>query len=307
MKNTSAFALTAVAVALTLGVEEYRISGLQKQAQADLIALAKTPVTHSATGTNPAPEEHGPTKVLAERPAAKKEADDDESFNKSIRKMWDNPAGKSMMNQGAKVAVAMMYQDYIDTLNLSKEEADYFKNILTDEIASQQALGMKALGADKEEMAKIGTEISDAQKKTQEDIKKFLNSDEDYKKFTDYKERLPEHQQLDSIRSAFSTAGSPLDKDSEAKLVEAMHEARTTSDVPNLSGAAGMKSLAEGNLVGDYEKGWEKQQAALQQKAATFLNPAQLTALQDQQKQMKDMQVMGLKMAEKMMKDKAGK
>jgi hypothetical protein len=307
MKNTSAFALAAVAVALTLGVEEYRISGLQKQVPSEVTVHAKITGATSPTTTNIGPEAHGPTKVLAERPAPKKDSDDDESFNKSIRKMWDNPAGKSMMNQGAKVAVTMMYQDYIDTLNLSKEEADYFKNILTDEIASQQALGMKALGADKEEMAKIGTEITDAQKKTQEDIKKFLNSDEDYKKFNDYKERLPEHQQIDSIRSAFSSAGSPLDKDSEAKLVEAMHEARTTSDVPNLSGGDAMKSLADGNLVENYEKGWEKQQAVLQQKAATFLNPAQLTALQDQQKQMKDMQVMGLKMAEKMMKDKAGK
>ena len=61
--------------------------------------------------------------------------------------MWDNPAGKSMMNQGVKMAVAMMYQDFVDGLNLTKEEIDYFKNLLGKEMGDQQELGMKMLGA----------------------------------------------------------------------------------------------------------------------------------------------------------------
>ena len=30
----------------------------------------------------------------------------DESLGKTVRKMWENPAGKAMMNQGVKMAVA---------------------------------------------------------------------------------------------------------------------------------------------------------------------------------------------------------
>ena len=73
--------------------------------------------------------------------------------------MWDNPAGKSMMNQGVKMAVGMMYQDFIDGLDLTKEEGDYFKNLLGKEIGDQQELGMKMLGATAEEQKTLAEEF----------------------------------------------------------------------------------------------------------------------------------------------------
>ena len=91
-----------------------------------------------------------PTKA-SDRPvkaaAANESEEDDEALGKTVRKMWDNPAGKAMMNQGVKIAVAMMYEDFIESLELSKEETDYFKNLLGQGMADQQEIGMKMMNA----------------------------------------------------------------------------------------------------------------------------------------------------------------
>ena len=225
----------------------------------------------------------------------------DESFAKTARKMWDNPAGKSMMSQGAKMAVAMMYEDFVEGLHLGKEEPDYFKNLLGKEIGDQQELGMKMLGATPEEQKSLAEELKKRGEDTEAEIKKFLNSDEDFKSFTAYKNHLPEHQQLDGIRTAMTTKGVPLDADTETKLVDAMYRARTESKAPDLSGPNAMDELAKGNIVETYEKSWDIQQEALRGETSKILSADQMTAFQDYQKQAKEMQLMGLKMAEQMM------
>ncbi len=99
-------------------------------------------------------------------------------------------------------------------------------------------------------------------------------------------------------------AGEPLDTATETRLVDAIYRARTDSKAPDLSGPGAMDELAKGSIVETYEKSWETQQAALSSETSKFLSAAQQAALWDYQKQMKEMQMMGLKMAEKMMSGK---
>ncbi|MEO5916775.1 MAG: hypothetical protein ABIS50_21285 [Luteolibacter sp.] len=307
MKTPYAIGLVAASVLITVAVEESRISSLRGNMETmQSVAPAKAPATVSAA---PAEEPGAPVKTKSRSelaPAAPvKEADTtEESFAKTARKMWDNPAGKSMMNQGVKMAIGMMYQDFVDGLNLSKEEGDYFKNLLGKEIADQQELGMKMMGATPEEQKTLAEELKKRGEDNEAEIKKFLNSDEDFKSFTDYKNHLPERQQLDGIRDVMSTKGAPLDADTEAKLVDAMYRARTESKAPDLSGPNAMDELAKGNIVETYEKSWEVQQEALRAETSKILNPTQMEAFQDYQKQAKEMQLMGLKMAEQMMSGK---
>lgn len=304
MKTPHAIGLVAASVLITVAIEESRISSLRTTVKTGEATPA--PEVAIATATQPADEKSPPVRTK-NRPdvAPPSPANDvetaDESFAKTARKMWDNPAGKSMMSQGAKMAVAMMYEDFVDGLHLAKEEADYFKNLLGKEIGDQQELGMKMLGATADEQKALAEELKQRGSDTEAEIKKFLNSDEDFKSYTDYKNRLPEHQQLDGIRTAMTTKGVPLDADTEAKLVDAMFRARTESKAPDLSGPNAMDEFAKGNIVETYEKSWEIQQQALRGETAKILNDAQMTAFQDYQKQAKEMQLMGLKMAEQMM------
>lgn len=304
MKTPYAIGLVAAAVLITVAIEESRISELRRQ-----VKTAETSVTPKAVISVPAVSVEPPavparTKSRpdsAVTPPVKETEPEDESFAKTARKMWDNPAGKSMMNQGARMAVAMMYQDFIDGLNLTKEEGDYFKNLLGKEVSDQQELGMKMLGANPEERKILAEELKKRAGESEAEIKKFLNSEEDIQAFTEYKNHMPERQQLDGIRTAMTTQGVPLDPETETKLVDAMYRARTEAKVPDLSGASGMEEMAKGNIVETYEKSWEVQQEALRAETSKILNEAQMTAFQDYQKQAKEMQLMGLKMAEKMM------
>lgn len=302
MKTPSVIALVVVSVLATVAIQESRIAALRtsKASAEKPPAAVVTAAAAAESGAEAAPPVRTKSRPEAPPAAPAKEAAD-ESFAKTARKMWDNPAGKSMMNQGAKMAVAMMYQDFIDSLELSKEEGDYFKNLLGREISDQQELGMKMLGATAEERKTLAAELTKRAAESEAEIKKFLNSDEDIKAYDDYKNHLPERQQLDGIRSAMSSQGVPLDPPTEAKLVEAMYRVRTESKAPDLSGPGAMDELAKGNLVADYEKSWEIQQQALRSETAAILNEAQRTAFEDYQKQAKEMQLMGLKMAEKMM------
>ena len=306
MKTSYAIGLAVVSVLITVAIEESRISALRPSVITEVKSVSsKTVATTSADEIAP------PVRIKNRTEEAPSQAADapDESFAKTARKMWDNPAGKSMMSQGAKMAVAMMYEDFVTGLHLGKEESDYFKNLLGKEIADQQELGMKMLGATPEEQKSLAEDLKKRGDDTEAEIKKFLNSDEDFKSFTDYKNHLPERQQLDGIRTAMTTKGVPLDAETETKLVDAMYRARTESKAPDLSGPNAMDEMMKGNIVEIYEKSWEVQQEVLQTETSKILNAAQMTAFQDYQKQAKEMQLMGLKMAEQMMsgKKKEGK
>ena len=309
MKTPYVIGLVAAAVLITVAIEESRISALRTAANTGEKADApRAVVTNAEAETAPPVRTKNRPDVTPASPS--KEADTaEESFAKTARKMWDNPAGKSMMSQSAKMAVAMMYEDFVDSLRLGKEESDYFKNLLGKEIGDQQELGMKMLGATPEEQKSLAEELKKRGSDSEAEIKKFLNSDEDFKSFTDYKNHLPEHQQLDGIRTAMTTQGVPLDAATESKLVEAMYRARTESQAPDLSGPNAMEEFAKGNIVETYEKSWDIQQEALRGETAKILTDAQTTVFQDYQKQAKEMQLMGLKMAEQMMsgKKKEGK
>ncbi|MES2657553.1 MAG: hypothetical protein V4689_02990 [Verrucomicrobiota bacterium] len=304
MKTPYAIGLVAVSVLITVAIEESRISSIRQSAKAELTAAAaKAPATVTTASTE---EPDAPLKTkgrteLAPTAPAKETDTSEESFAKTARKMWDNPAGKSMMNQGVKMAVGMMYQDFVDGLDLSKEESDYFKNLLGKEMSDQQELGMKMLGATPEEQKALAEELKKRGVDNEAEIKKFLNNEEDIKAYTDYKNHLPERQQLDGIRSAMSSKGAPLDPDTEAKLVDAMYRARTESKAPNLSGPNAMDEMMKGNIVETYEKSWAIQQESLRAETSKILNADQMAAFQDYQKQAKEMQLMGLKMAEQMM------
>lgn len=307
MKKTYALGITVIAVLITVAIEESRISSIRQEMKD--AAQANTPKVMETAAVQTSEEAAAPTKTKnrsekTPTPSPTAPEASEESFAKTARKMWDNPAGKSMMNQGAKMAVAMMYQDFVDGLNLSKEEGEYFKNILGKEVSDQQELGMKMMGATKEEQTALAEELAKRAKESEAEINKFLNNDEDIKAFTDYKQHLPERQQLDGIRSAMTGKGVPLDAATETKLVDAMYRARTESKTPDLSGPEGMAELAKGNIVETYEKSWEIQQQALESETSKILSPEQITAFQDYQKQAKEMQLMGLKMAEKMMSGK---
>lgn len=311
MKNSHAIGLVVAAVAATVAIEEYRIAGLRGEPPAVADATPDSapparPATGAGTGAlvtpDPSATKSGPRPAADPGTADSGEGD----LGKTVRKMWDNPAGKAMMNQGVKVAVAMMYEDFISEMDLSKEEQDYFKTLLGKSFADQQELGMKMMNASPEERAEFVAEIEKRKKENEASIKDFLNSEEDYQRYTDYQDRLPERQQLDGIRATFAAKEMELDAATESSLVEAMYRARNETDAPDFSGPDAFAKIAEGNIVETFERSWELQEAALMKEAGGILDEPQMEAFKEYRGQMKEMQMMGIKMAEQMMKGNEG-
>jgi len=304
MKSSHTFGLVLLAVLATVAIEESRMAQLRSRLENVEAPATKTPAAGSGDTTASTPTAPGaeaqPSRVR-ERPEAKpdataKEGEDSEDFSRTVRKMWENPAGKSMMNQGVKMAVAMMYGDFIDGLELTKEETEYFRNLLGKEMSDQQELGMKMMGASPEEQTKLAEEISKRTKENEESIKAFLNNEEDYKKFQTFKDRLPERQQLDGLRASMASKEVPLDAAGEEKLVEAMYRARTQPNVVDYSGAKGFEQLSKGNAVEAFEQNWARQQENLKKEVGGVLNEKQMQAFTEYQEQMKEFQMMGIKM-----------
>ena len=311
MRMPQVIGIVALAVMATVVVEEYRIAEIRERLPKaePAVEAALTPSSQPsavAAGTD-APVKTKSSEELRPEPPVKEAAVLEESIVGTARKMWENAAGKSMMSQQAKMAVALMYQNFIDGLKLSSKEADYFRDLLGRAVTDQQELGMKMLGATDEERETLEAELKEREAKTQEEIRKFLNNEEDFKAYNAYKERLPEYQQLDGVRTAMTEAGAPLEPETEKKLVEAMFRARVAAKGPDLNGPAAMEELAKGNVTETFDKSWNAQQEALRAETAGLLTPAQAEAFMEYQKQAKEMQLMGLKMAEKMMEPKEEK
>jgi hypothetical protein len=219
-----------------------------------------------------------------------------------MRKMWENPAGKSMMSQGVKIAVAMMYEDYVETLDLTDEEAKHFRELLGSEMANQQEFGMKLMSAAPEERESLTKEMADLKNQSDEDIRTFLNNDEDYEAYKSYKDRLPEKQQLEGVRATMAAKDATMDEETESKLIEAMYQARTQPDLPDFTKEGAMAQLGKEGMVERFEKTWESQQEMLRGEVG-FLSDTQQEAFFEYQEQMKEFQLMSLKMADQMMKD----
>jgi len=314
MKTPHALGMVFLAVAATLAIEESRIARLRDEMKPLAAAAAKSyapaPSIAAAGDAEGGRGDLAPAKTTRE---AKPKADatgkgaEEESFTKTVRKMWDNPAGKAMMNQGVKIAVAMLYEDYIEGLSLTKEEADYLKTLLGKDISDQQEIGMKMLSAKPEEQAALTEETNKRKAANEEAIKTFLNDEEDYQNYTHYRDRLPERQQLDGIRAVMNEKGAPLDEATEGKLIEAMFQARTQADAPDFSGPKAFEEMVKGNVQENFEMAWQKQEEKLTAQTQGILSQAQQAAFADYRKEAKEMQMMGIKMAEQMMSGKQDK
>jgi hypothetical protein len=96
-------------------------------------------------------------------------------------------------------------------------------------------------------------------------------------------------------------AGFPLTSEQEDQVIEAMFQVRTSrTDTTDWHGGGGMEAIASGDAVEMFEQEWEKSSRATAEEVGKILEGEQLEAFKKYQVQIKDMQLMGIRMAEKM-------
>ena len=176
---------------------------------------------------------------------------EDESLAKSVRKMWDNPAGKSMMNQGVKIAVAMMYQDFIDGMDLTQggggllqdpsRQGDVRATGGGNEDDERHAGGAEGAGGGDEQPQQGRTMRRSRSSSTATRISRSSPTT---------RTACPNASNSTASARPCGSKGAPLDADTEARLVEAMHRARIGVEGAGFLGSGGDRGTGEGQHGG---------------------------------------------------------
>ncbi|MDB4308623.1 hypothetical protein N9946_00435 [bacterium] len=291
MKNS---AIIIVLVAALLGVvivEESRISSLKDELAANQNSPSEVPKVRAAPSSTPSTLGSRDTSVAVRPKKGETENAETplEGFGKAMRKMADNPAAKAMFTQAHISTAESIYASLLEEFDLKGEERDYFLGLLSGELADQQQMGMKMMGAKTPEERKQA-------------IADFLNNKEDQEAFETYHDRLPEHQQLPGIKAAIATSGTELSGEQETALVEVMHSMRTGSaEAQKWDGAGGMEMMAKPDVVEIFEADWAKGKEAYKENLQGVLDDGQMKAFLESQAQMKEMHLMGIEMMRNMM------
>ena len=307
MKGRIINIILVVALIAAVVIQESRIaklrSSLENHEKSELAyeqgSEAKR-VSSESSSDEPASKTEREEKVASESNEEKTPA---REFGKTMRKMAENPAAQAMFAHAHKASVLAMYGQLIDELDLSEEEKEYFVNLLAGDLADQQQLGMKLMGAQTdEERDALFAEMKESSDERKKAVKDFLNDDEDHEKFESYHERLAEYQQIPGIKAAMSAAGADLGPGQERKLVDAMYEARLEANGgKKRDDAEEFAKLQTPDAIEQFEQEWQRGQEILGQKLGGVLDETQMEALMQSQEQMKEFQLMGIKMMQGMM------
>jgi hypothetical protein len=248
-----------------------------------------------------------PAKSVAGADAEKKP---DGNWLKGIAKMFNDPEMKKSMRAQQAFGIRMMYADLAKELGLSSQDANLVFDLLADR---QMDMSAKALGNDGD-ASKLEANAADAQKTKSDydaEIKNILG-EERMKKFEDFERTVGERMMLQQYQQSLSGSGTPMDEGQRKALLGIMTEERLRQPATPLEAGSkdvsgAMKALRTGE---GFDKAMASQRDINQRvlsRARTLLSADQIVSFETAQKQMLDMQEMGMKMGKAMMGGGEGK
>lgn len=226
------------------------------------------------------------------------------NWMKGIAKMFTDPEMKKGMRAQQAFAIRMMYGDLAKELGLTPEEMNLVFDLLADR---QMEISAKALagGLDSDKIEADAAGAKEAADHYEAEIKNILG-DERMKKFKDYERTTGERMVMQQYQQSMSGAGMPLDDGQRKTLLGIMTDERLKNPPskfePGSKDVAGaMKAMRTGEGL---DQAMEQQRALNQRvlaRAKAVLSPDQTNAFEAAQKQMLEMQEMGMKMGKAMM------
>jgi hypothetical protein len=218
-----------------------------------------------------------------------------------LGKMMKDPAMREMMRGQQKAMINMMYSGLFKDLNLSPEETDKLKELLTDAQMSNVEAAQGLFGG-KEGATEDSTKlVADAKKQTDAEIKAMLG-DEKFTQYEEYKKNMGERMQLDQLRNQLAGENLPLRDDQSAQLMQIMKEEKANRPAPisaDQSQTPTKETFTAENL--DKQLAWmDDYNQRVLERAGQVLSPEQLKKYQTFQEQQASMQKMGLQMARQM-------
>lgn len=223
---------------------------------------------------------------------------------KAMAAMMDNPAMKDLMVAQQKAQLDLFFKGLYEKLNLSPEELEHFKGLLTELQMVNVESGMKLMSGDLTgpEREALFKKIKEDQEAGKARIKEFLNDESDYAYYEFYSTTLNERMTTSGLNKTLAEKGIPLDAGQEESLVQLMYDERQKIDYE--FDYNDQNNIDPTTLTAESVTRFLAQQDQLQgnvaASAATLLTPEQQEIFAQSQQQMRAMQEMGLNMAQQM-------
>ncbi|MEI8292052.1 MAG: hypothetical protein WCH99_21490 [Verrucomicrobiota bacterium] len=228
----------------------------------------------------------------------------------ALSTMFKDPKMKEMIKTQQKAVMGPMiekqYAGLFRQLNLTPEDSASMKDLLMKKTLAGADAGMSLLDgsmgtAQRAELAKQMKAETDAYNAQ---IKDFLGAD-NYSAFQNYEKTVPDRMAVSQFNDQLGGGPNPLSADQQEQLTRAMNVARTsykwTTDYSNKTpGDGDYAALFSEDKINQYAQEKEQFDQQFLAKAQQILTPDQIKAFADFQKNQRDMQMMGMKMAANM-------
>jgi hypothetical protein len=218
-----------------------------------------------------------------------------------LGKMMKDPAMREMMREQQKAMINMMYGGLFKDLNLSPEEKDKLRELLTDSQMKNIEAAQGMFGGKDGVSEDTTKQISDTKKQTDAEIKALLG-DERFATYQDYQKNVGERMQIDQFKNQLAGANMPMDDAQAAQLMQIMKQEKAATPPPisdDQSQVPKPDTFTAGNL--EKQLAWmDDYNQRVLNRAAQVLNPEQLKQYQSFQEQQASMQKLGLQMAKQM-------
>jgi len=226
-------------------------------------------------------------------PSPTPSAEPKNGFSGMLKKMMADPEMKKAMAQQQMSFMRQYYNDFIKQAGLTPQEADKLFEILSKKQEAAMEAGSKVI--------QDGVKGATPPKDYQDELKALLG-DQRAAQFTNYEKTLPDRITLGQINQQLSSSGTQLNDAQTNSLLQIYSEERANSPAPSFKpDPANPTNFSDAEMEQYFQ-----QQADLNQRIAlranSILTPQQLEKLLAAQKQIIDMQKMGMKMARQMMK-----
>lgn len=226
-----------------------------------------------------------------------------------MAKMFKDPKMREMIKTQQKAFMGPMitkqYAEFFKQANLSSDDSDQLKKLMTDKmlVGADQGMAMLDDNVTAQERADLGKKIKADQDDYDAQIKQLLG--DNYPAYQSYEKTVPDRTEVNQFGDQLSGDQS-LTAEQKSQLIQELGDTRssfkwttdyTKNKTPEDGNYAAMFSEEKLNTFTQEKEQFDNEFLA---KAQKILTPEQATKYAEFQKTQRDMQMMGMKMAAQM-------
>ena len=211
----------------------------------------------------------------------------EEMVGQLIRALMQTDAGRKMALEESVEHAETRFAPLLADFAFSDEERAHFLELAGAELGSEDMLWMGLLMAKEEDREGIMQEWEADREQRRKEMRAFLNDEEDWDRYRNYRARVPEYEQMDGLREVMMDGGVPLSEEQEARLVDILYAARMESGMhERWEGRGVLQQLSEPGIVQRLRDDWKSGVATLGDAPRQILSARQAEIFEEAQAEM---------------------